>query len=154
MASPINTRRARLGRAVFELYLLVACILIGITGLLLPAARARSIVGAFPPWAQTGWYAGIALSGLLASAGVLRGDLLGSLIERGAMIILAGMCASFGVASIAYAGPSAVTGSLMLFGFAVPCIVRAKQITNDLSAVRTEIRAQAIALGHGEDIEP
>ena len=148
MASPLTTsRRARLGRAVFELYLLAACALIGIAGLLLPAARAKSIVGAFPPWAQIAWYAGISIAGMLAGAGIIRGDVFGSLVERGSLIVIAGMCASFGIASMAYAGQSSLTGSMMLFGFAVPCVVRARQITVDLNVVRAELRYRASMTG-------
>lgn len=132
---------------MFELYLLAACILIGVTGLLIPATRARSIVGTFAPWAQVVWYGGIAIAGMLSISGIFRGDVLGNLIERGAMVTLAGMCASFGTASVAYAGPSALTGSMMLFGFAVPCIVRARQITNDLRAVRIELAHRATMTG-------
>lgn len=141
------TRRARFGRAVFELYLLSACILIGFTGLLLPSTRAKSLIYGFPPWAQIGWYGGLAISGLLAWSGILRGDVLGNLIERGAMIILAAMCASFGVASVTYAGPPAITGSMMLFGFACPCIVRTQQITRDIRATRAELAYRATMTG-------
>lgn len=147
MASPLTTRRARLGRAIFELYLLSSCILIGLVGLLVPASRAKSLLATFPPWAQICWYGGLAVSGLLACAGIMRSDVLGSLIERGAMIILAAMCASFGVASIASFGLPALTGSLMLFGFTCPCLVRAQQITTDLRAVRVELAHRATMTG-------
>jgi hypothetical protein len=136
----VTSPRARLGRAVFEAYLLVACVLTGVVGFVAPATRARSIVTTFPGWAQTAWYAGLLLGGIVAIAGITVGSILGSLVERAAMLTLAGMCLSFGVASIAYAGPPAITGAMMLLAFAGACVVRACQITGDLTALRTELQ--------------
>lgn len=135
-----------MGRASFELYLLFLCVLGGLIGLVAPATRARSTVAAFPPWAQVVWYFGLVSSGLIGMVGVVRGGILGSLVERSAMVSLAGLCASFGTASIAYAGLPAIPAVIMILGLALPCIVRAGQITADLAAVRAELRARASQL--------
>ncbi|MGH3673651.1 MAG: hypothetical protein ACRDSH_23980 [Pseudonocardiaceae bacterium] len=135
--------RTRLGRQVFELYLLAACALVGLSGIAVPAARARSLVATFPPVAQLGWYVGILLGGVVGIIGITRGGAIGMLMERAALIVLAGMCASFGIASVAFAGPVAFTGSIMLWGFVAPCVARTVQITTDLSAVRQQLQAIA-----------
>lgn len=140
---PVFTRRARLVRQVFEVYLLGACVLVGLSGIVVPAARARSLVATFPPVAQLGWYVGILLGGVLGILGIVRGCARGLLIERAALIVLAGMCASFGIASVAFAGPVAITGSIMLWGFVAPCVARAVQITSDLHVVRQALRSMA-----------
>ncbi len=140
---PAVTRRARLGTAVFEIYLLGACVLVGLSGIVVPAARSRSLVATFPPVAQLGWYVGILLGGALGILGIVRGCAIGLLIERAAMIMLAGMCASFGIASVAFVGPVAITGSIMLWGFVAPCVARAVQITSDLRVVREALRSIA-----------
>lgn len=140
---PVVTRRSRLGRAVFEVYLLVACVLIGVFGLITPHARARSVVAAFPAWAQTAWYVGIALGGALAIYGISRGEIEGVLKERAALIVMSGLSASYAVASVAYAGWPALSGAFLLISFAVACAVRTGQLSADLAAVRAELRRLA-----------
>lgn len=142
-ASGPKVLRAPLGRAVFELYLLGACVLVGLSGLAAPAARARSLVATFPPWAQVGWYSGLLLGGILGIGGVIRGDVTAMLVERAALIVLGGLCASFGLASVAFVGPPAITGSIMLSGFVAPCAARAVQITANLRAVRRHLAERA-----------
>jgi hypothetical protein len=128
---------------VFEVYLLLACALIGVSGLITPHARARSVVAAFPDGTQTVWYVGIALGAALAIYGIARGEIEGLLKERAALIVMSGLSASYAVASVAYGGWPALSGAFLLISFAVACAVRSCQLTADLTAVRTELRRLA-----------
>lgn len=143
----MSTPRARLARAVFEVYLFSVCILVGGVGLAYADGRSRSIVAAFPGPAQVAWYVVLLLCSILSLVGIARGDDLGLLLERAALVPLGGLCLSFGIAALAFSGPSGLSGGIMLGGFGVACFVRAWQVTADLSRLRAELRQRVEAQG-------
>jgi hypothetical protein len=126
-------------RQVWEIYLLASCVMLGLMGSLIPATRARSIVNAFPDILQGLWYVGMFCCGAVGILAIYGGGILGVLAERVALVTLALFCLSYGTASVAFAGPSGLSGSILLLGFAVPCITRAWQITTELNQLRSVV---------------
>lgn len=137
-------RRIHERRAVFEAYLLALCVVTGLTSWLVPDARARSIISAFPEWAQGLWYVTVTLGGALGILGITRRAVdLGLVIERSALWLLAGLTASYGVASVGYAGPSSIPAMATLLAFTGVCVIRIYQINTDLAAIALHVAAQA-----------
>lgn len=136
---PLPGARSRVARHLFEAYLCAAMILVGVAGLIEPAARARSIVAAFPAPAQLAWYAGLLVGGGLTVIGLLAISAAGLQLERSGLLILAGLCASFSVASFAFAGWSSLTGSALLLSLAAACFVRSCQVSRDIGIIRRGI---------------
>lgn len=129
-------RRIQQRRAMFEGYLLCACVLSGVTGVFLPKARAKSLVEAFPHSAQTFWYFALLVGGSLGLVGIgLKNTENALRIERAAMMLLAGLVSSFALASVGYAGWPAITGAAMLLGFAVAAFFRVLQIRTELKEI-------------------
>lgn len=136
---PLPGARSRVARHLFEAYLCAAMILVGIAGLIVPAVRARSIVAAFPAAAQLAWYAGLLVGGALTLTGLLAISAIGLQLERSGLLILAGLCASFSVASFAFAGWPSLTGSALLLSLAAACFVRSCQVSRDIGIIRRGI---------------
>lgn len=137
-------RRINQRRAVFEAYLLSLCVLTGATSFFAPPARAKSIVYSFPTWAQGLWYIGVMTGGLIGLYGIMAKQVdTGLVVERAAMWLLIGLTASYGVAAVAYQGPSALPAMMTLFGFTGIAVVRVSQINEDLAALQLHLEARA-----------
>lgn len=137
-------RRINQRRAVFEAYLLGMCVLTGAASFFAPPARAKSIVYAFPVWAQGLWYIGVMAGGLIGLYGIMAKQVdTGLVVERAAMWLLIGLTSSYGVAAIAYQGASAIPAMMTLLSFTGISVVRVHQINQDLTALQLHLEARA-----------
>lgn len=122
----------RSGRNPFEMFLLGACVLSGIVGVLAPAATEGAVARVLPPWAGSVWYAGLFVGAGISFTGVLLRGLKSLLVERVGLLLLAGFFGVYAFAVFALAGWRGVFVSLFVAAFAVAATARFVQIGRDL----------------------
>jgi hypothetical protein len=125
-----------MARNSHEVFLLVAALLSGIVGLALPGSHGRAVVAAFPGWFQTLWYAGLLAGAVLSMIGVLRGDVVGALVERGGQLILAGFSTAYAAGLAIFAGLPASPAAFITVAFGAACFLRSVQIKSSVRALR------------------
>ena len=151
----------RRGRNWHEVYLLALAAMSGAAGLLAPEARSQAIESSFPAWGQIAWYGGLLTGALIALAGIIyapgsavvpAGDLgkadlhrrlkrqvTGMMVERAAMLLLAGLCTGYVLGAIASVGASraaAALGAALVAAFALANAARARQIRLSLRHIQ------------------
>jgi hypothetical protein len=117
------------GRNPFELWLLSACVLSGLAGLITPGANNSVINKLLPGWEVQAWYAGLLLIGAVALYGAARQKML---VERVGMAIMSALTLLYSVAVLAAAGDRAAFIALLVAAFSAACITRVVQINRDL----------------------
>lgn len=135
----------RSGRHPFQVALLSVSLVSGLAGLVLtgpaPSAGVDKALGSISPW----FYLALLVS---ASLGLLGGfwrsrDIrslqVGLLIERAGMPLLAGAAGCYSALSLIASGGRALVAVLLIGGIAVAALVRTRQITRDLTYVRSLI---------------
>ena len=127
----------RSGRNPFEVWLLVACVVAGIVGLISPADTASTVVKALPHWEALCWFSGLTLGGLVGLAGAFSRGVMSLLVERVGMVILTCLTFAYSVSIVAQVGIAAgATLPALLTGlFAVSCAVRFFNISSDLKSM-------------------
>ena len=107
----------------------------------------QTIAATYPPWAQAIWYGGLILGALVALAGIIWHGHTGLLIERAALLGLAGVCVSYGLAFLLHADRAdlfhAVYVVVFVGAFAAVNVARAAQIRRE---IRMSQGARAMAL--------
>lgn len=108
----------------------------GISGLLTYRRSASGTVRALPELIGLVLYGGLAAGALIAIAGVFLHGLVGPLLERVGLVLLAGFLSGYGVLVFARAGWPALFISSLLLGLTVGCVWRVVQIGRELRKVR------------------
>jgi len=121
----------RSGRNPFEAYLLVACVLSGLAGLLTAEAQS-SIVSTLPRWEAVAWYGGLVAGGGVCLVGVALHGLKSLLVERIGLLMLAAFAVLYSGAVLVEAGPRGTFVGLFVAAFAAACVGRFVQIGLDL----------------------
>ena len=104
--------------------LLVVCVVGGIISVFDADAISQSVAAALPEWATYVWSVGLALSAGTALYGSWRNTLHGANIERLGLSFLAGICAVWGVAVIAFNPTHGWGAGLFYGGFALTHVLR------------------------------
>lgn len=129
----------------FEAYLLVLALGSGTQGLL-GRGGSRTVEASFPAWGQYLWFGGLLAGSLLALAGVALASVVGTLLERAALFLLAGLSGGYTIGAVVLCvvdtGPSAYATTLVA-GFGLLCLTRTRQIRSDLDARRQALRKLA-----------
>lgn len=107
-----------------KMFLLVVCAVGGGIGLLFPDAIAPSIGRSFQAPTQLVWFAGLAITSLLALYGISRQSVRGLLWERVALASQAVLLAAYSVALVGFNGFHGVGGLLFYGGFAAANVYR------------------------------
>lgn len=128
----------RSGRSPFELYLLAACVLSGLSGLIAPSSLSLAVAQLLPTWVVTAWCAGLVIGGSISILGVLRRGLQSLLIERVGLIALTGLTLLYSVSIVTLAGPRATFAALFVAAFGAACVARFWQIGKDLTKADKE----------------
>lgn len=131
------------GRNYYQIYMLVlAIVFVGSSAI--TGGEGQVIAQSFPLWAQYLWYGGLTIGASIALFGIARNNLVGLLIERAALLFLAGLCASYGLAFLAASSRSdvfhAVYVVFFVLAFAVVNYVRAKQARKNVDEERRKLR--------------
>jgi hypothetical protein len=122
----------RSGRTPFELFFLIVCVLSGGNGLVNPHGGS-SVVNAFlPGWEVVLWYSGLAVGGIVGLLGVLAAGVVSLLVERVALVLLAGLTLTYSAALLVQVGERGVFVALIVASFTAGCIARIMMIQHDL----------------------
>ena len=121
----------RSGRNPYAIFLLVACVLTGVSGLISPRLTSPVVAHLLASWELYAWYGGLFASGSVALAGLSARGLTSLLVERVGLVVLASLSAMSAVA-VAVQGGAALSFSSAFVGcFAVASVVRVWQIGQD-----------------------
>ncbi|MGH7743614.1 MAG: hypothetical protein ACREQ5_02160 [Candidatus Dormibacteria bacterium] len=124
---------ARTGRNPFELWLLVACVLSGLGGLI-DVSHTRVML---PGWEQYAWNSGLLICGVIGLRGAFLRRITGLVMERAALVTLALLCFAYSIAIVNITTVYAF-GAVVIATFGVACLWRVIQITADLRRVDRE----------------
>lgn len=130
------------GRNPFQLWMLAACVLSGVAGLVTPGASRSAINALLPGWETEAWYICLAVFGLIALYGSIRNSLL---VERVGVATLSMVAVLYAVAVVAAAGPRGLFVGLLVAAFACACATRFLQINRDL---------RVLTRAAGRDLDP
>lgn len=119
-----------LSRSPFEIFMLLACILSGIAGLIDPYASTISKL--LPPWQLYLWNAGIALGGLATLIGALGGRYISLHIERIGLTFLTGLSSVYVIAVLSYSGLKFGLAVSVTLAFTAASVFRLREIQADL----------------------
>jgi hypothetical protein len=138
-AAPVTGPGVHDSRTPHKVFLLIACVLAGVSGVITHHARGPSIADSFPGYVQIVWYAGLTIGSGLCLAGIIHRGLTGAMIEQAGMFMLTGLMTSFAAAAVAHSGTQAIPTALIITGFGVANAVRAHQIHQDIALIRRNI---------------
>lgn len=125
-------KQVRSGRSPFELFMLAACVLSGIAGLLESKTWSTSITNTLPAWQVVAWYSGILVCGAVSFGGAVTRGVTSLLVERFGLSMLAGWTLLYSVVVIMQAGVRGLFVALLVAAFAAASVARVVQITRDL----------------------
>lgn len=134
------------GRNWHEIYLLVLTVAFATSGVLTQSSG-QVITATFPSWGQRLWYGGLIIGALVALAGIVLHSVTGLLVERAALLGLAGLCGAYGLAFLATASRAglfhAVFVVVLVGAYALVNLARAVQVRRDIDALRTDLQKLA-----------
>jgi hypothetical protein len=129
------------GRNPFQVWILVGTAIAGAGGLLGHAGRSP-VAQLLPGWARTVWYAGLLVGGAGALVALRLKLPLSLLVERSALLVLAGMLSGYAIALLVLTGGDLSPGLINLTSAAVAAWWRVWQITRrDLPRLRAALTA-------------
>lgn len=120
------------GRNPYSIFLLLACALTGIAGLISPQETSPAVAHVLLPWELEAWYAGLIVSGAGALAALLWRGLTSLLVERAALAVLASLTAMYSVAVVLRGGVALSLAATVTGGLCIASIARIWQISRDL----------------------
>lgn len=127
--------------------LLLVCVLYGASGLLAFDRVSTTTLRTLPgPWGCL-FYASLLVAAVIALTGICwRGGLVGPLIERSGLLMLAGLWYAYSLSVIATSGLRGLGFFLICVGFGTANVVRSVQITRQTKKI-----AAAAAMTHSTD---
>lgn len=134
------------GRNWYQVYLLVlAVVFVGASWL--TGGEGQVIAAAFPSWSQYLWYGGLLAGSVAALVGIALATVVGLLLERAALLWLAGLCAAYGMAFLAFPAGADVFHTVYVVtfvgSFALVNLVRARDIRRGVNSMRGDLRGLA-----------
>lgn len=126
-------------KSPFEIFILIAIVIAGIAGLLMPAHTSSAIAQLLPLWGQLTWYSGLLVSGLLSVVGAFTNRLWSLYAERGGLSMLGVLCVVYTATVIAIVGPLAAFAGVLVLGLGVACFARVHQISGDIRRVSEDL---------------
>lgn len=125
----------RTGRSPFQVLLMAACLISGVSGLI--PHEQRSIIDQLADGGARIWYAGLVVGGTIVLAGLFLQLPTSLLVERVGLLLLTGLFVGYGVGVYLLLGSDQVrVGGVITIACGVACGARAWQIGRDLSRLR------------------
>lgn len=125
----------RTGRSPFQVLLMVACLISGVSGLF--PHEQRGVIDQLAEGAAGAWYTGLIVGGSVVLVGVCMRVPTSLLVERVGLLLLTGLFLAYGVGVYLLLGNDQVrVGGVITIACGVACGVRAWQIGRDLSRLR------------------
>lgn len=122
------------GRNPFSLFLLIALVVAGVSGLWDPAQASAAVAHLLPHWELSIWYGGLVVSAGIALAGILSKNVTALLVERVGLTVLCVLTLGY-CAAVVVAGSAGNVAALIAAGLAVACCSRVIQISRDLRRI-------------------
>lgn len=116
------------GRNPFEIVLIAAGLLAGLTGVFVPGAGSPTIHTVLPGYEPL-WNLGLVIGAGTAAVALVLSQPMTVLVERVGMIWLAALFVPYGAAVLILSGPVGVTGGVTIVGYGLACAARVVQIT-------------------------
>lgn len=126
----------RTGRQAHEIVILIASIIVGVVGAVLPEDVSNAIAHVMHGWVIHTYYAGLAAFSVLTLCGILYRKIEGLLVERVGLTVVALYYAVFAVCIISYAGLAGAMGALLPVAYTIGNSARIWQIRTDLSLLK------------------
>lgn len=120
------------GRNPYAIFLLLACALTGVAGLISPQQTSPAVAHVLLPWELEAWYGGLVVSSGAALAGLLWRGLTSLLVERAALAVLGSLTAMYSVAVVVRGGVTLSLAATVTAGLCVASVARIWQIGRDL----------------------
>jgi hypothetical protein len=133
----------RSGRHPHEVALLVACVLLGLAGLVAYGKVATTTIRGLPEPLGYLLYAGLLAGGVVALAGSFMPGLAGPLIERIGLASLGLLCVAYAVAVLAFFPTRGLSFAVFMLAFTAANVFRMRQISREL----TELQAVEVVIG-------
>lgn len=127
------------GRQPFEVLLLVACVLTGAVGVVVPGAGSPTIDRFVPQPFTTLFYVALFGSAAVSAVGVSLRLPTSLLVERIGMVVLSALLLIYGIAVYALHGPAVGIGGVIIIAFGVAAMLRCAQITRDLRKLKAAL---------------
>jgi hypothetical protein len=125
----------RSGRSPFQVLLMAACLISGVSGLL--PHEQRSIIDQLADGRATAWYAGLIFGGIVVLVGLFLRLPTSLLVERVGLLLLTGLFIGYGIGIYLLLGFEQVrVGGVIIIACGAACGVRTWQIGHDLSRLR------------------
>lgn len=125
------------GRNPDAIFLLSACVLTGVSGLISPQQTSPAVAHVLSPWQLVAWYAGLALSAAGTLTALSLRGLTSLLAERVTRVVLISVTAMYTVAVIQRGGSPALTlAATATGGLCIASAFRIWQISHDLKKLR------------------
>lgn len=116
------------GRNPFEIAILMACTMYGLTGLLAYEQVATSSLRSFPEWAGKLFLGCLLVGGGVALVGIARASLVGLFQERSGLVVLIGACSGYALWALGSNGPRGIGFALLMFSIAGASAARIREI--------------------------
>lgn len=123
-------------RNPFEIFLLAACLLSGVAGLIDPARGSQAVVNTIPSWELYIWYAGLAVGSLITLWGALGRRVIHLYLERMGLSLLTGLTFGYVIALMSHISKPLALPTVVTMFFCVACFVRLRQINAELKVGR------------------
>ena len=120
------------GRNPFAIFLLIACLLTGISGLISPEGTSPIVAHLLAAWELKAWYSGLTLSGAATLIGLFSKGLTSLSVERVGLIFLGTISTMYSIAVAMQGGAALSFSSAFVGAFAIACMARVWQIGRDL----------------------
>lgn len=116
------------GRNPFEIAILFACAMYGLTGLVAYDEVATSSLRTFPEFWGKVFLASLLLGASVALVGIARSTLVGLFQERSGLVVLIGACSSYALWALGANGPRGIGFALLMFSIAGASAARIREI--------------------------
>lgn len=118
----------------FEIFLLIACVLGGVAGILRPDESSAVVEEALPRTIALVWYSGLTTGAVISLLGALKNIF----IERIGVTLLAGMSLGYACIVIISSPRPLAFGSIITASFSISCVLRSIQLTGILRRRNTD----------------
>lgn len=116
------------GRNPFEVAILLACVMFGLTGLFAYDEVATNSLRAFPElWGKV-FLGSLVVGAGVALVGIARSNLVGLFQERSGLVVLIGACSSYALWALGANGPRGIGFALLMFSIAGASAARIREI--------------------------
>ena len=137
---PDRLLHVRTGRHPHEILVLLATVLVGVVGTVLPSEVSQAVAETLDGWLGRAYYVGLAAFSSIALWGIFRRRIEGLLVERVAITVVALYYAVFAACVFWYYGLGGAMGAVIPTAYCIANLARCWQIKTDLALLKSYLR--------------